>query len=52
MSLQFNWPHFNAEIRESLARQIEKAINEAALPNTSIGKIGVLSFEPGSQVDA
>lgn len=50
MSLQFNWPQFDAELRTSLAQQIEKAINEAALPNTSIGKIGVLSFDPGSQV--
>lgn len=51
MSFQFNWPRFSDEIRAMLAQQIEEAINQAALPNTSIGKIGVLSFDPGSQVE-
>ena len=51
MSFQFNWPRFSDEIRAMLAQQIEEAINQATLPNTSIGKIGVLSFDPGSQVE-
>lgn len=49
MSFQFNWPEFSEELKQSLALQIEEAINEAAIPSTIIGKIAVTVFEPGTK---